>query len=89
MMSEPPKASHAQRMSFKTVSYLLGNFSQMASSMYKPKDKAPTEFQALKGSGIVTSINSIKVSKPRRYTDHFNEDQEPNTSIGSHEERPE
>jgi len=75
MMSEPAKAPKAQRMSFKTVSYLLGNFSQMASYMYKPKDKAPpSEFQALKGSGIVTSINSIKVSKPRRYTDLFNED---------------
>lgn len=78
MMSEP-KARESQRMSFKTVSYLLGNFSDMASYLYKPKtspSKVPNEFQALKGSDIVTSINAIQVPKKQRtLTDHFNEDQ--------------
>ena len=88
-MSEPVKAQEAQRMSFKTVSYLLGNISQMASYLYQPKaKKMPNEFHALKGSDIVTSINAIKVQKKkaRRFTDHFQEDQF--SSSDSEEERP-
>jgi hypothetical protein len=81
-------------MSFKTVSYLLGNFSQMASYLYKPVQENPKrvhvpskklshEFQALRGSSITTSINAIKVKKTRRYTDHFQEEQDVDSSIDS------
>ena len=68
----------------------------MTSYLYKPEAKKPEirkkinhEFQALQGSSIVTSINAIKVpKKSRRYTDHFKEEQDLDSSVDSQCEKP-
>jgi hypothetical protein len=72
----------ARKMSFKTVSYLLGNFSQMASYLYKPVQKPQEneqttlniskQFSALKGSSTIVSNTDLLVTKTRRFSDPFN-----------------
>jgi hypothetical protein len=86
MLYQAAAEPKAQRMSFKTISYLLGNLTQMASSLYKPVQRSQEhegvstqnhEFGALKGSSKVTSTSKIGVAIQRRYTeDHFEENQD-------------
>jgi hypothetical protein len=79
MMSTAAKPK-ARRMSFKTISYLLGNFTNKAVRSQENERVSPkisNELLALKGSDKVVSDNYFsRVSKERRHTeDHFEDNQ--------------
>jgi len=74
---------------------MVGTFSHLASTFYKPVQRSQNneqvsknisdQFAALKGSSTIISINDIKFNKERRYTDHFEENQNDlDSSVESH-----
>jgi hypothetical protein len=89
-MQQKPKA---QKMGFKTVSYLLGNFSQMTSYLYKPVQRSQeneqvsqnisNELRILKGSSRITSTNDIEVKKARRFSEDPFKDNQHDISVSS------